>query len=309
MAYTNTVIRSNVGTGYLQTYLNKKTLENFEPNLLFYKMAEKGSQPAGYNTVAWAKYSKLTLTAGQAALTEGTTPSETAFTAAVVTASPSQYGLFVVVSDVLLKVDPINVLGGAATEIGHNLARIIDAVVQTEAATGTRVLYAGGATQRTGLSSTMTATASEIRKAKVKLESLSAPYFEGGMYAAVAHPFVIGDLLAETATGGFIDSSKYAAPDKIFNGELGALYGVRIVQSANVQTFTSTTTVYPTFVMGKGAIGVNDFAAVETLYSAPKATEADPLAQRATVGAKVLFATKLLQNDAIVRVESSASAV
>ena len=299
------VIRSNVGSGYLQTYLNKTVLENFEPELQFYKMATKGSQPSGYNVVSWARYSKLTLTAGQAALAEGTTPTETAFSASVITASPTQYGMFVIASDVLLKVDPINVLSGAGKELGNNLARIVDAVIQDELDTGTNVNYAGGATQRTGLSSTMTLTGSDIRKAAVKLDGLNAPKFDSG-YVAVAHPFVIGDLLGETATGGLIDSAKYATPDRIFKGEIGMLYGVRIVSSSNVQTYASTTTVYPTFVMGRGAIGVNDFAAMETLMVMPKATESDPLAQRATVGVKVLFATKLLQNDSVVRVESAA---
>ncbi len=302
------VIRSNVGTDYLQTFLNKTVLENFEPKLQFYKMAVKGSQPAGYNVVSWARYSKLTLTAGQAALSEGTTPSATAFSASVITASPSQYGMFVIVSDVLLKVDPINVLSGAAKELGNNLSRIVDAVIQDELDTGTNVLYAGGATQRTGLSSTMVLTADGIRKAAVKLRSLNAPEFDGG-FVAVAHPFVIGDLMAETATGGFLDSSKYAEPSQIFMGEIGKLYGVRLVESSNVQTYASTTTVYPTFVMGRGAIGVNDFDAMKTELAMPKATESDPLAQRATVGVKVLFATKLLQNDSVVRIESAATSI
>lgn len=303
------VIRSNVGTGYLQTFLDKTTLENFEPNLLFHKMAVKSPAPKGYNVVSWARYSKLTLTAGQALLSEGTTPTEAAFSASVVSASPSQYGMYVIASDVLVKVDPINVLGGAAKELGNNLARVVDAVIQDELDTGTRVLYASTATQRTGVSSTMTLTANDLRKAKIKLESLNAPYFEGDMYAAVTHPFCLGDLMAETATGSWIDSSKYASPDKIFKGEFGALYGVRVVQSSNIQTYSSTTTVYPTFVMGRGAIGVSDFESIKTEYSGLNATESDPLAQRATVGVKVLFATKLLQDDAVVRIESAATSI
>lgn len=301
--------RGNIGTGYIQNFLNKTTLENFEPNLLFYKMAEKSTAPNGYGTVSWAKYSKLSVTVGGATLTEGTTPTETAFTASIVTGTPTQYGMYVIVSDVLLNVDPINVLGGAAKELGNNLARVIDNVVQTELATGTSVAYASSATQRTGVTTAMTLSASDLRKAKVRLEAADAPYFEGDMFAAVAHPYVIGDLMAETATGSWIDSSKYASPDKIFKGELGAIYGIRVVQSSNVQTFASTNTVYPTYVMGKGAIGVASFDPVKVIYSPTGADKSDPLAQRATVGTKVLFATKLLQNAAVTRIESGATVV
>jgi len=216
--------------------------------------------------------------------------------------------MYIEVSDRLLNVDPLNVLGDAAKEIGANMARVIDAVIQTELATGTRVLYAGGATQRTGVTATMVCTASDIRKAQVKLKSLDAPELGMG-YVAIAHPFVIGDLQGETATGGFIDSSKYARPEQIFKGEIGMLYGVRIVSSSNIQTFASNATVYPTYVMGDGAYGVADFASLETIYTPKGADKSDPLAQRATVGAKVDFVPKLLQNDALVRIESAAVAV
>lgn len=303
-----TITKATVGSNVLQTFLNKTVLENFEPNLQLYKMGKKATVPGGYNVLSWAKASKLTLTAGQISLTEGVTPTSTAFSYSVVTASPTQYGMYIEVSDRLLNVDPLNVLGDAAKEIGANMARVIDQVIQTELATGTNVIYAGGATQRTGVSATMVTTASEIRKAQVKLRSLNAPEIGMG-YVGLAHPFVIGDLQGETATGGFLDSSKYARPEQIFKGEIGMLYGVRIVSSSNVQTFASTTTVYPTYVLGDGAYGVADFSSLETIYTPKGADKSDPLAQRATVGAKVDFVPKLLQNDALVRIESSATSV
>lgn len=244
--------KSNIGSGYLQTFLYKKTLENFEPNLYFYSMGEKPSVPGGYNVVQWAKPSQLTVTAASAALSEGVTPTSTSFTMAAITASPTQYGIYVEVSDRLLKVDPINVLGNAATELGNNMARIIDKVIQSEIMAGTTVLYASTATNRAGVSSTMTLSATDIRDAATKLAANDAPEFGMG-YVAVAHPFVVGDLKAETATGTWIDSHKYASPSEIFKGEIGSIYGVRIVQSSAIDTFSSSTTVYPTLVMGKGA--------------------------------------------------------
>lgn len=304
----STTTKANIGSNVLQTYLNKTVLENFEPNLQFYKMGKKATVPGWYNVLSWARASKLTLTSGQVALTEWVTPTSTGFTYSVITASPTQYGMYIEVSDRLLNVDPLNVLWDAAKEIGANMAKVIDAVIQTELATGTNVLYAGWATQRTGVSSTMVCTASDIRKSQVKLKSLDAPELWMG-YVGIAHPFVIGDLQGETATGWFIDSSKYARPEQIFKWEIGMLYWVRIVSSSNIQTFASTTTVYPTFVMWEGAYWVADFASLETIYTPKWADKSDPLAQRATVGAKVDFVPKLLQNNALVRIESAAVSV
>jgi N4-gp56 family major capsid protein len=248
------------------------------------------------------------VTAASAAITEGVTPTSTSFSFATITASPTQYGIYVEVSDRLLKVDPINILGDAGMEVGANMARIIDNVIQGVIMAGTNVLYASTATNRAGVSSTMTITGNDIRKAQVKLRSTNAPEFETGGFVAVAHSFVIGDLQAETATGSWLDSSKYAEPSQIFKGEIGKLYGVRIVDSSNVQTFSSTTTVYPTLVMGKGGYGVSDFSALETVYT-PSGGNSDPLKQRATVGAKVDFAAKILQENSLVRIESAATSV
>lgn len=303
-----TTTKANIGTGVLQTYLNKTVLENFEPNLQFYAMWKKATVPGWYNVLSWARASKLTLTAGQVSLTEWTTPTSTWFSYSVITASPTQYWMYIEVSDRLLNVDPLNVLWDAAKEIWTNMARVIDAVIQTEVATWTNVIYAGWATQRTWVSSTMVSTSSEIRKAQVKLKSLNAPEIWMG-YVAIAHPFSIWDLQWETTTWSWLDSSKYATPDKIFKGEIGALYGVRMVSSSNIQTFSSTATIYPIYVMWAGAYGIADFSSLETIYTPRGADKSDPLAQRATVGAKVDFCAKLLQDDSLVRIEATATSV
>lgn len=61
--------------------------------------------------------------------------------------------------------------------------------------------------------------------------------------------------------------------------------------------------------MGEGAYGIADFSSLQTIYTPRGADKSDPLAQRATVGAKVDFVAKLLQNDALVRIEAAAVSV
>lgn len=304
-----TIVQSNVASSgtFLQNWLNKTTLENFESELYFHKMGEKPTVVDGYSTISWTKPSKLTRTAAQTTLVEGVTPASAAFTFATVSATPAQHGLYVEVSDVLMRVNPVDVLEKAAIEVRNNLARVIDQVIQTEVMGGTNVLYGGDATLRTNIDANDKIVAGDLRDAHTKLMSLDAPTFDG-MYVAVAHPFVIGDLQAES-NGAWIEFSKYVTPEKLFKGEIGALFGVRVVSSSNVQTFASTVTVYPTIVMGKGAYGVADFSAAEVTYSGREASKSDPLAQRATVGAKVFFAAKRLLEDAMVRIESAATSI
>lgn len=301
-------IKSGIGSNYLQTKLYKTLLENFEPNLYFYKMGEKPMVDNGIGTVSWAKASKLSVTAATATLTEGVVPNSTAFTYTVISTTPTQYGIFVEISDRLLKAAPTKILNDAGKEVGANMARIIDQVIQTEIMAGTNVIYSDVSvnTVRTDVATNDLITSSLIRKSHTKLQSLDAPLV-GGYYVAVAHPFVIGDLQAESS-GAWLEFNKYTTPDKLFKGEIGALYGVRFVVSSNVQTFASTTTVYPTLVMGAGAYGVTEWSSLETIYK-PLGSGADPLNQVASVGAKVDFAAKRLQENAMVRLETAATAV
>lgn len=127
------------------------------------------------------------------------------------------------------------------------------------------------------------------------------------MYVAIAHPNVIYDLRAETGVGSWLDSNKYVTPEKIFKWEVGALNGVRFVESSNVKTFASTVTVYPTLFLGRGAYGISECQTLQTYITPRTASDSDPLAQRQKIGSKIAFSAKRLQEDAMVRVESATS--
>lgn len=300
---TTPVIKANAGANYLQTKLFKKLLENFEPNLRFYDMGEKPMIENGIGTVSWAKASQLTVTATNATLTEWTTPDSQAFSYTIISTTPVQYGIFVSISDRLIKAAPTKILNDAGKEVGANMARIIDQVIQTEVMAGSNVIFAGWATYRAWITAANVIVWNDLRKAAAKLRRNNAPTIWGD-YVWVAHSDVISDLQGET-NGAWIEFSKYTTPDKLFNWEIGKLYGVRLVDSSNVQTFSSWVTVYPTLVMGAGAYWVTEWASLETIYK-PLGNWEDPLNQRASVGAKVDFSAKRLQENALVRIESAA---
>lgn len=304
------VTRNDMNANVLQTWLNRKTLEVFEPNLYFYRLGEQPMVESGYNTTSWAKFDQIaasSVTTGTTS-TDGVTPSDTAFNATVVTTTPTQYRVVVSLSDLVVELNVIGFLEGAAKAVGDAMARKIDAVIQTTVMAGTNVYYASSTQTRVSLTATDVLTAGLLNKACAKLESLNAPKIDG-MYVAVIHPYQLYDLRNATAAGSWLDTAKYANPDKIFKGEIGALFGVRVVVSSNVQTFSSSTTVYPALVIGKGAYGVGTFQSMRTTYTPAVPSDSDPLAQRRKVGAKVAFGTAILQEDAMVRVETGATAL
>ena len=300
--------RSDItGSAILQQYLNKVTLENFRPNLHFYEMGTKSMYQDGYNTIAWARFTKLAVSVASATLTDGTTPSDTAFDATLVTVSPTQYGIVVRFADMLLKTAGINFLTGAMTEVGANMAEIVDKVIQTEVMGGTNVIYTSvDHSSRATLDNTDLMAGRYLNKAVTTLETNNAPKIDG-YYVALMHPKAVYDLKSDTAVTGWLEAHKYAQPENIFKGEIGAINGVRVINTSSVQTITSTVTVFPTLVMGKGAYGVADLQGLQSFVNLPTVSDSDPLAQRASVGAKVAFAAKRLQESAMVRLESGTS--
>ena len=298
----------NLSWQLLQTWLDRTVLENFEPNLRFYDMWEKPARPAGYNTLAWTRCNKLTVTPTNATLTEWVTPDDVAINFTTISLTANQYGMYAIISDILEDVSPVPMVANAAKVIWANMARIIDEVIQGVLALGTNVIYAGAATSRASIATTDLLTTTDLAKANAFLSTKAAPVFGDG-YIAVMHPNVLFDLQTGAATGAFLDLSKYTESGRamIVNGEVGKIFNVRVVTSSYIQTFSSTVTVYPTYVMWKGAYGVADLQGLRSYMVGDGASKSDPLAQRRYVWAKVAFNAIILQQDALVRIESASS--
>ena len=298
----------NASGQLLQIWLDRTVLENFEPNLRFYDMWEKPARPAGYNTLAWTRCNKLTVTPAQASLTEGVTPDDVAINFTTISLTANQYGMYAIITDILDDVSPVPMVANAAKVIWANMARIIDQVIQGVLAAWTNVIYAGDATTRASIDASDLMTATTLAKANAFLSTKAAPVYWDG-YIAVMHPNVLFDLQTGTATWAFLDLSKYTESGRalIVNGEVGKLFNVRVVTSAFIQTFASTVTVYPTYVMWKGAYGVADLQGLRSYMVGDGASKSDPLAQRRYVWAKVAFNAIILQQDALVRIESASS--
>lgn len=62
----------------------------------------------------------------------------------------------------------------------------------------------------------------------------NVPKFDGNNYLAVLHVFTLHQLFEDTNTGGFVDIHKYDQPETLINGEVGALFGARLVEENNV---------------------------------------------------------------------------
>jgi N4-gp56 family major capsid protein len=129
-------------------------------------------------------------------------------------------------------------------------------------------------------------------------------------YVLVAHPAVIRDLQQDD---DWLKVSSYSNPDAIFKGEIGSLFGCKVVSSTNVQTFataaagvasasTAGNAVYGNLLLGGNSFGVPSLSSIVASGSpfSPKVTildaadKSDPYGQRVVASFKTFYAAKQL---------------
>lgn len=298
-------------SGILQEFLQRKFLTNFDPNLYFAQFAESPTSPTeGYQTLRWALFTTI----AESSITTGTTsndgvsPSDTSIAVTSVTTTPTQYRIVTNLSDMLLGTNPLPLLQKTAERVGVVMAQKLDSVIQTTIMAGTNVLYGGAQTTRAGLAATDVLTTTLLNKASTFLTNAAVMTYDG-YYLAIVHPFCIYDLRAATAAGSWLDSNKYATPDKIFRGEIGAMNQVRVIVTPHVSTFASTATVYPTLVFGKEAFGVGYWQTPQVFVTDMVPSDSDPAAQRRKVSAKMAVGVVRLQESAMIRLETGATSI
>ena len=154
-------------------------------------------------TVEFRKYDSLPK--ATTPLTEGVTPDGNHLNVTTVTATVSQYGDYITISD-LLKLTAIdNNITEALHLLGDQAGRTLDTITRDVLAGGSNVNYCGGRTSRASLQATDTLTVTDIEKAATQLKAANCPTFDG-YYVAIIHPYVSYDL---RTSSGWIDIHKY----------------------------------------------------------------------------------------------------
>lgn len=253
-------------------------------------------------------------TYGVAAITEGTNPTAITWGSTAFSSGPAQYGILVQVTDLLVHNSAIEVVDSASRQVRNALARMVDTVIQTVVNGGSNgVIYAGGKTTRAGLAAGDLLTQTEMSRAYKYLASSNAAGlapFEGKYYAAIIHPQVEGDFMANTNSGGWVDVGRYSSVDDLRAGALGDFRGIRYLRSAWQSYFNSTTNVFPTTVIGDRSFGWGYFQQpTPILVTTPDSN--NPLNLFTSIGGKVTLGVTRFEDNLgtqrIIRIESAFS--
>ena len=314
MAYTNTdtnMTTSSALSAGMQTYYNRELLRTFEPNLVHLQFGDEHRMPP-HSGLVMNMRKLIPLETNTKALSEGDPGESVMLAETEVTVQLQQYGEYARCTDKLdlthLDMDIMR----RTKLFGDAGARSIDAVVREELAKCANVIYAGGKASRAELTAADKLTSRELRKAVKTLKKNHAQTF-GGYFVAIIGPDTMYDLQEDEA---FVKVSQYQDKENIYTGEVGRLFGVRLVETTDAKIFedagASGADVASVIVLGQYAYGVTSLKGAKPrviVKPAGSAGTADPLDQISTVGWKMDgFGAKLLQPEYAVRIECGFSA-
>jgi len=297
-----------------QTYYDRTLLKRLRQRYIHDQWAQKRPMPKNRGkTIQFRRFGDLA--PATTPLTESVTPPGNSASVSEITATVQSYGDYIMFSDMvsLTALDPE--LVRYAEVLGDQAAETLDVIVRDVLAGGTNVIYAGGKTARDQITPSDKLTSLEIRKARRFFQRNKVkPVDSEGNYVLIIHPDAEFDLYDDPK---WEEAQKYGnKAGGLFTGEIGRLYGFRIVVTPNAKVFTGAgadgANVYAAIALGQEAYGVVDIEGSGNVKNIIKplgsAGSEDPLDQRQTTGWKVqAFACVRLQELAVLRIEHGAS--
>lgn len=318
---TNTTGTSTL-SAEMKTFYDKTLIDEAEPELVHDQFGQERNIPKnGGKTIEFRKFTALPK--ATTPLTEGVTPDGRSLSVTSQTATVSQYGDYVTLSDMLEMTAIDNTIVETLSLIGSQAGRTLDTVTREKLAAGTNVMYQPtpsstgetAVTSRAGLTAKNVLTVKEVFRAAAALKAANAKPINGD-FVAIIHPYVAYDLMME-AGAQWIDIQKYQHPENIYNGEIGKIGGVRFVQTTEAKIWKGTAdkcadgvAVFGTLFIAANAYGktsVNGGGLETIVKQKGSGGTSDPLDQRSTIGWKAVKTAEILTEEYMIRVESGSS--
>lgn len=228
----------------MKTFYDKTLITLASPHLVHDQFGQKRDIPKnGGKTIEFRQFSALPK--ATTAITEGVTPTGNKLNVSNVTATVLQYGDYIEQTDLLELTAIDNTIVEATRQLATQAGLTIDTIVRNEIIGGSSVQYCptlsgttySAVSARYALNATAKLRVQDVFKAAATLKANNAPKIDG-YYVAIIHPYVAYDLMQEAGTQ-WVEVQKYASPENMLKGELGALGGIRFVESTEAKIFKS----------------------------------------------------------------------
>ena len=272
----------------MQTFYDMTLIDEAGANLVHEQFGQKRPIPAnGGKTIEFRKFASLPKAVEP--LTEGVTPDGKSLSVTTVSATVKQYGDYITQTDMLELTALDNTILESAKLLGRQAGITLDTVVRNVLQSGTNVTYCPKVengveteiTSREDLTENCQLTVDVVMQVVAKLRAQNAPTING-KYVAIIHPYAAYDLMRDPE---WVSAHKYADPQKLFEGEIGELAGVRFVQTTEAKIYEGG--IFATLFLGADAYGITEVSGggLQTIVKQKgSAGTADPLDQRSSVG-------------------------
>lgn len=323
-------------TNSLQRLYSDKLLARIIPSLVYQEFALKSPLPSkgGGKTMRMFRFAAPSTADVQTISTEGVPLASSTYrqlSLEYVDVDLAQYVQTISVTDVADATSMFNLIDQANTQNSEDAALHCDTLTQYEITTSSgtvgnvnyatkNFIYANSnadyaAVYNTGSKAgTKILTATDILDGATVLKVQNAPKV-AGTYTMTAPPQVCRDIMAgANSNTTWVDASKYSAVQQLFTGEVGKLYGVRVVEHTNpyrsaatapgaapATNYNASGVVFSAFMFGQNAYGIPDLKTLgspfaPTVHVVGGADKSDPANLiKALVSWKTFWAAKVLQ--------------
>jgi N4-gp56 family major capsid protein len=306
-----------------KTFYDRQLLERTVPKLLHTKFGQVKSIPdKGGKTIEWRKFAALST--ATTPLVEGTLYNDLKnIVVTAITGTVDQYGDAVGFSDVVdvVSIDPL--LAETTKILAEQASQTIDEITRDALNAGLTVEYANLAANRAAVAAGDNflqmdgaggaATGGDLNDLRliVLTMELNRARRIGGFYQVITHPRVMFDIQGTTE---WRELQLYNQTNRIVDGSVGEIYGLKFWTTDVAKVFAgegaSGIDVYTMLVFGEDAFGTVKLSEgnLETIFKPlGSAGTMDPLNQQQTLGWKVTFGTKILQDAFMLRYECDVS--
>ena len=234
------VSKDNNLTPEVKEFYDTDLLHGYRTQLMYAQFGKRQALPRNHGKVV--EFRKINRFKKGDKLQEGVIPVGQKLGMEAIKANVGQYGTYVAVSDILEMRAQDPIILACVEEMAESAATTHEMLIRDALAAGTNVIYADAVaedgtvtpvTSREELGADPDAsyllTPTLINKVFTAMRKNHVPFLEGTMnYAMVCHPSAIYDL---RESEDWLNITKYteAGVQKLFNGEVGMLHGIRIL--------------------------------------------------------------------------------
>lgn len=242
-------------------YIQRKVLMLAQRDLVLYQFGQKLTLPKGHVQYIATLYDRVSLPA--APLVEGVPPAGEVMPVATVTATALQWGDIITVTDVADMTIEHSPFEQAAKLIHYNMKETLERNTINALLAGTQVNYVNSRGARASLLNTDVINPFEVERARINLEIIGAPFFDGTMeedididadeapkasknpramphYVAVMDPQTTGDFRSNSTV---ITAWSYSDLNRLYNSEAGEWGSLRFCKSNYLPTYTGVAAV------------------------------------------------------------------